>query len=158
MKKILIIIFTLFSVLLHSQDSYSWGPDNFSFMTTIKSLNQASAEELESYISKGVWVALDGSLSAITKLSAKDEEYLIEVSLVQGEWQDLDKVEKYSCKAIFQGDYWLNIIPERVPRQVNKEMILLNSHVLVLGKLVSYERNDGYFIPYLLVSQIRKIP
>lgn len=158
MKKIMMVLFFFSTISIFSQEGSFTDLENFSFNTTVKSLNTATSEELKSYIDRGIWVVLDGSLSSITKLSGKDEDYLIETSLVQGEWQELEKVVKYTCRAIFQGNQWMNIIPDRVPRNPTEEMILLNSHVLVLGQLVSYEQVDGKFIPYLLVSQIRKIP
>ncbi len=158
MKKILVISIFFLTVSLYSQDSILSNLDNFSFIPTVKSLNLASAQELNSYIDSRLWVVLDGSLSSITRLSGRDEEYLIETSLVQGEWQDLERVVKYNCRAIFQGDYWMDIIPDRVPRDPSDDMILLNTHVLILGQLVSYEQSDGMNIPYILVDQIRKIP
>ena len=158
MKKNAVILIFFFTVSLYSQDANLSNMDNFSFIPTVKNLNMASARELNSYIENGLWVVLDGSLSSITRLSGRDEEYLIETSLVQGEWQDLEKVVKYTCRAIFQGDSWMEIIPERVPREPSENMIILNTHVLVLGQLISFEQSEGMNIPYILVDQIRKIP
>ena len=82
----------------------------------------------------------------------------MEALLVQGEWKELDEVLKYECKLIFQGDFWKSIVPERTPRKVDEGMILLNSHVLAMGKMVGHEKVESRNVPYILVKQIRIIP
>ena len=158
MKKVLIIFCFLISFTLYSQDAENSGPEKLSFKTTLKNLNLSNRAELNSFIDKGTWVILDGSLSSITRISSKDEEYLIEALLVQGEWQELEEVKKYECRLIFQGNQWQDIVPDRVPRNVKEGMILLNSHVMVLGNIVSYETVENKIVPYLMVKQIREIP
>lgn len=158
MKKTGILLILFFTISLHAQQNYSTLPDNFSFLETIKSLNIDSDSHINSLIENETWMILDGSLSSLTLLSGKKEDYLLEALLVQGEWKGLDQVLKYECKLIFQGNDWKEIIPDKTPRRVKEGMILLNTHVLVLGKVVSYENQGNRKIPYLLVEQIRSIP
>ncbi len=155
-KLVYIILFVCFS--LFAQEATLNGPENFSFTTTIKYLNFCTVSELNSLMENETWLLLDGSLSSLTLLSAKGEEYLLEALLVQGEWKEMDEVLKYECKLIFKGDYWENIVPERTPRKVSEDMILLNSHVLVLGKVIGHESVENTNIPYIKVNQIRIIP
>ena len=158
MKNKLVYIILFVCVSLFAQEIPLDGPENFSFSTTIKSLNFSTAKELDSFKNSETWLLLDGSLSSLTLLSAKEEEYLLEALLVQGEWKEMDEVLKYECKLIFRGDYWKNIVPDRTPRKVSDGMILLNSHVLVLGKILGYESAENINIPYIQVNQIRIIP
>ena len=130
----------------------------FSFNATVKNLNYNSGSEISKYIQDGTWILLDGSLSSLTLLSGRGEEYLLEALLVQGEWKNLDEVIKYEARLIFQGDEWANVVPSRTPREIKEGMILLNSHVLVLGRIVSFERTADKIIPYLMVDKIRIIP
>lgn len=158
MKKFLIFIVLIITLSLQAQENYSTSPHNFSFLETIKSLNIDSDSHINDLIENKTWIIVDGSLSSITLLSGRNEDYLLEALLVQGEWKGLDEVLKYECKLIFQGNDWKEVVPDKTPRTVKEGMILLNSHVLVLGQVISFEKNDNRKIPYLLVDQIRVIP
>ncbi|OQY33294.1 MAG: hypothetical protein B6241_08480 [Spirochaetaceae bacterium 4572_59] len=158
MKKMCIFFVLIVTLSLQAQENYSTSPDNFSFLETIKSLNIDSDTHINDLIENKTWIILDGSLSSITRLSGRNEDYLLEALLVQGEWRGLDQVLKYECKLIFRGNNWKEIVPDKTPRKVKEGMILLNSHVLVLGKVVSFENMENRKIPYLLVEQIRVIP
>ena len=131
--------------------------DDLQFSITVKDLALMSEGELNSLAENEQWLLLDGALAALTRLSAKDEEYLLDARLIQGEWMGLEDVKKYDCHLIFQGDEWQNVIPEKTPRKVEEGQILLNNRVLVLAKILGYEMIDSRPVSYLLVSKIRKL-
>ncbi len=152
-----IILFLLFSLaqLLPAQES---GLENLLFSMTIKDLVALSPSELDILSENGDWFLLDGSLAALTLLSGKGEEYLLDAQLIQGEWKGLDQVLKYSCHLIFRGNDWADIVPDKTPRKVVEGQILLNSQVLVLATLMGYEMVEGDPVSYLLVKKIRQLP
>jgi len=157
MKKMpFIYMFLVFCISLSAQEERI--ADDLAFTVTVKDLSISSADELNLLVESETLLLLDGSLSSLTLLSGKEEEYLLEALLVQGEWKNLDEVIKYECRLIFQGNSWKEIVPDRTPRKVSEGMILLNSHVLVLGRLVGFDIVDGKPISYLLVDNIREIP
>ena len=131
--------------------------DDLQFSITVKDLALMSPEELDGFAENEKWLLLDGSLAALTRLSAKEEEYLLDARLVQGEWMGLEDVKKYDCHLIFQGDEWKSVIPEKTPRKVEEGQILLNSRVLVLARVLGYELIDNHPVTYLLVNKIREL-
>ncbi len=131
--------------------------DDLKFSITVKDLALMSPMELDELAQSGKWLLLDGSLAALTRLSAEDEDYLLDARLIQGEWMGLEDVRKYDCHLIFQGNEWQEIIPEKTPRRVQEGQILLNNRVLVLAKVMGYEVIDKRPVSYLLVSKIRKL-
>ena len=152
-----IFLFLTFGLvqILPAQDS---GIDNLLFSMTVKDLNGLESSELDAITEREDWLLLDGSLAALTLLSGKNEEYLLDAELIQGEWKGLDEVLKYSCHLIFQGDDWADIIPDKTPRKPVDGQILLNSQVLVLATLLGYEVVENDSVPYLLVRKIRLLP
>ncbi|QEN09085.1 hypothetical protein EXM22_14260 [Oceanispirochaeta crateris] len=155
LNKFMILFLTLgFIQTLPAQDN---GLEDLLFSMTIKDLNALNTDQLDAIIENGDWLLLDGSLAALTLLSGKNEEYLLDAQLIQGEWKGLDEVLKYSCHLIFQGDGWINVVPDKTPRNPVEGQILLNSQVLVLAKLIGYELDGDKPVPYLLVSNIRRL-
>jgi hypothetical protein len=131
--------------------------DNLHFSITVKDLALMSPSELDGLAEKEQWLLLDGSLAALTRLSGKDEEYLLDARLIQGEWIGLEDVRKYDCHLIFRGNEWEPVIPPKMPRKPAEGQILLNNRVLVLARIMGYEMADGRPVSYLLVDQIRKL-
>jgi len=129
--------------------------DNLLFSLSIKELNSLSPSEMDKISNERKWLLLDGSLAVLTRVSGKNDEYVLDAQLIQGEWKGLDEVLKYSCHLIFRGDNWKQIIPDKPPRKPVKGQILLNSRVLVLATLMGYDMVDGVAVPYLLVDKIR---
>ncbi|MBF9015249.1 MULTISPECIES: hypothetical protein [unclassified Oceanispirochaeta] len=159
MKKRLIFILLLLSflipALLTAEES---GLENLQFSITIKDLNSLSTRQLDELAEKGDWFLLDGIIAGMTLYSAKDEEYLLDVLLMQGEWIGLEEVRKYDCHLIFQGEQWRDLIPDKTPRKPEEGQILLNAKVLVLAQVLSYERTGDRILPYLMVEKIRELP
>jgi hypothetical protein len=156
-RLIFILFFLTFFIpaLLTAENS---GLENLQFSMTIKDLNNLSTRQLDELAENGDWLLLDGSIAGLTLYSAKDEEYLLDVLLMQGEWMGLEEVKKYDCHLIFQGDEWRDVIPEKAPRNPIDGQILLNAKVLVLAKVLGYESADNRMLPYLKVEKIRELP
>lgn len=132
--------------------------ENLQFSLTIKDLNHLSTSQIDEFAERGDWLLLDGFIAGMTLYSSKDEEYLLDVLLMQGEWMGLEEVKKYDCHLIFQGDKWRDIIPDKTPRKPEEGQILLNDKILVLAQIIGYEEVEGRVLPYLMVNKIRKIP
>lgn len=156
-RLIFILLFLTFFIpaLLIAENT---GLENLQFSMTIKDLNNLSTGQLDELAEKGDWLLLDGLIAGLTLYSGKDEEYLLDVLLMQGEWIGLEDVKKYDCHLIFQGEEWRDVIPEKSPRKPIDGQILLNAKVLVLAKVLGYESDDNRILPYLMVEKIRELP
>lgn len=159
MKNRLFLIMLLLSfvipVLISAENS---GIENLQFSMTIKDLNSLSTSQIDEFAERGDWLLLDGFIAGMTLYSAEDEEYLLDVLLMQGEWMGLEDVKKYDCHLIFQGEQWRDIIPDKAPRRPVEGQILLNAKVLVLAQIIGYEQVEDRVMPYLMVEKIREIP
>lgn len=156
-RVIIVLLFLTFFIpaLLIAEDSVL---ENLQFSMTIKDLNKLSTQEMDDLVEKGDWLLLDGFIAGLTLFSTKDEEYLLDVLLMQGEWMGLEEVKKYDCHLIFKGEEWRDVIPEKAPRKPVEGQILLNAKVLVLAKVLGYESADNRILPYLMVEKIRELP
>ncbi len=151
----MILLSAVFPLFLSAQNSEL---ESLRFSMTIKDLTELSTQDLDEMASAGDWLLLDGSIAGMTLYSAEDEEYLLDVLLMQGEWMGLEDVKKYDCHLVFQGEQWRNIIPDRAPRNPVEGQVLLNDKVLVLARVLGYDIVDSSVVPYLTVEKIRTLP
>ncbi|MDC7233263.1 MAG: hypothetical protein PQJ58_08515 [Spirochaetales bacterium] len=157
-NRLFIFLFLLILVFPSFVPAQNNSIDNLLFSMTVKDLNELGKEELNSLAESGDWLLLDGSIAGMTLYSGKDEEYLLDVLLMQGEWMGLEEVRKYDCHLIFQGEKWREIIPDKTPRKPAPGQILLNARVLVLAQVLGYEEGEEGLVCYLMVDQIRELP
>ena len=97
----MILLSAVFPLFLSAQNSEL---ESLRFSMTIKDLTELSTQDLDEMASAGDWLLLDGSIAGMTLYSAEDEEYLLDVLLMQGEWMGLEDVKKYDCHLVFQGE------------------------------------------------------
>ena len=58
------------------------------------------------------------------------------IELITGEWIGLEDVKAYSCYVDFAGSEYFRMFPARPPRGANRDLVMLNSRVLVVGRVV----------------------
>ena len=104
------------------------------FSVTLKSL--ATAAERGSALPEGRTVLLSGTVSDVNILSKDEAGFKVRIELITGEWIGLDDVKAYSCYVEFTGGEYFKLFPARPPREANRQLISLNSRVLVLGRVV----------------------
>jgi len=104
------------------------------FSVTLKSL--ATAAEQGSSLPEGKTVLLSGTVSDVNILSKDEAGFKVRIELITGEWIGLDDVKAYTCYVEFTGGEYFQLFPARPPKEANRQLITLNSRVIVLGRVV----------------------
>jgi hypothetical protein len=121
-----------------------WAPAAFSidagdfdavadFSVTIKTLSQLDEAAATAYGLMDRFLLLDGTVTNILVLDANEENYLVQVELVSGEWIGLDEVRSYSCWVLFSGPRFAGVFPARVPRNPPPRVIAANDQILIVA-------------------------
>ena len=101
---------------------------------TLKTL--ASAAEAGAPIPAGRTVLLSGTVSDVNILNKDPAGFRVRIELITGEWIGLEDVKSYSCYVDFTGAEYVKVFPARAPREANHDLVMLNSRVLVVGRVV----------------------
>jgi hypothetical protein len=104
------------------------------FSVTLKSL--ATAADTGAPVPVGRTVLLSGTVSDVNILSKDQAGFKVRIELITGEWIGLEDVKSYYCYVEFTGSEYFKIFPARPPREANRDLITLNSRVLVVGRVV----------------------
>ncbi len=127
------------------------------FSVTLKELNAASsAGSIDALTDK--FLIVSGAVATRKVVDPKKETYLGEIELINGEWVGVEQAIRYRCVLLLKGPEFAAAIPARRSRQANPAEILLNSRIMVLGKVIDLrEYDDGSVVPVLQVFYIRFI-
>ncbi len=106
---------------------------------TLKSL--ATAAEQGSALPQGHTVLLSGTVSDVAILNKDEAGFKVRIELISGEWIGLEDVKAYTCYVEFTGAEYARLFPARPPREANRQVVALNSRVLVLGRVVGITAN-----------------
>jgi len=104
------------------------------FSVTLKTL--ATAADSGSPIPVGRTVLLSGTVSDVNILNKDQAGFKVRIELITGEWIGLEDVKSYSCYVEFAGSEYFKVFPARPPREANRDLVTLNSRVLVVGRVV----------------------
>jgi hypothetical protein len=104
------------------------------FSVTLKSLATAAANG--SPIPRGQVVLLSGTVSDVNILNKDPAGYKVRLELITGEWIGLEDVKSYTCYVDFSGADYARLIPARPPREASRNLVTLNSRVVVIGRVV----------------------
>jgi hypothetical protein len=111
-----------------------------------------------SEIDMNQYIILDGVVSDRQVLFSDEENYVGVFEISYGEWEGLESVGMYKCYVQIQGLEFASMIPARRSRTPNPLEILLNTHILVLGKYLGYSEDEGgRKFPVIEGFKIRKI-
>jgi hypothetical protein len=103
------------------------------FSVTIKTLSQLDEAAATAYGLMDRFLLLDGTVTNILVLDANEENYLVQLELVSGEWIGLDEVRSYSCWVLFSGPRFAGVFPARVPRNPPPGVIAANDQILIVA-------------------------
>jgi hypothetical protein len=103
------------------------------FSVTIKTLSQLDEAAATAYGLMDRFLLLDGTVTNILVLDRNEENYLVQVELVSGEWIGLDEVRSYSCWVLFSGPRFASVFPARVPRNPPPGVIGANDTILIVA-------------------------
>jgi hypothetical protein len=104
------------------------------FSVTLKTL--ATAADSGAPIPAGRTVLLSGTVSDVNILNKDQAGFKVRIELITGEWIGLEDVKSYSCYVEFTGSEYFKVFPVRAPRQANRDLVTLNSRVLVIGRVL----------------------
>lgn len=101
------------------------------FSVTVKTLSQLDEATAKAYGLMDRFLLLDGTVTNILILDPSEENFLVQVELVSGEWIGLEEVRSYSCWVLFSGPRFASMFPARVPRTPPPGVIAANDHILI---------------------------
>ena len=104
------------------------------FSVTLKSLSVAA--ESGSPLPQGKTVLLSGTVSDVNIVNKDPADFHVRLELITGEWIGLDEVKSYTCYVDFAGVDYARLIPARPPRESSRDLVTLNSRVVVIGRVV----------------------
>ncbi len=134
MKRAIGVVILLF---LATPVLFSIDPGNFDavadFSVTVKTLSQLDEATASAYGLMDRFLLLDGTVANILILDPAEENFLVQVELVSGEWIGLEEVRSYSCWVLFSGPRFAGMFPARVPRTPPPGVITANDHILIVA-------------------------
>ena len=104
------------------------------FSVTLKSL--ATAADSGAPIPTGRTVLLSGTVSDVNIVNKDQAGFKVRIELITGEWIGLDDVKSYSCYVEFTGAEYFKMFPARPPHTANRDLVSMNSRVIVVGRIV----------------------
>ena len=124
---------------------------------SLKVISHSTPDQLDSIISSGKYVIIEGTISSITEIERSDNNFIIDIHVINGEWVGLEKVEVYKCIVNVSGLEWESHFPKRTPREITEQLMLLNNQIMVIGKLSDYVLEDTSLISVINAEYIRKV-
>ncbi len=145
------ILFPLFSLFANNSELESI----INLDLSLKELNSLEPGKFDSIKKSNKFIIIEGAVASITSIERTNNNLIVNIQIINGEWIGLDKVEGYTCIVTIKGKEWEKRFPERIGRNPDREVILLNSHVLVIGKLLRIDSNS--LIPIIEAAYIRTL-
>ena len=150
---VLFICFALYSLAA----DYSELESMINMDISLKELSLSTPDELDSIINSDRYIIIEGSVASITEIERSDNKLILDIQIINGQWIGLEKVEVYKCIINLTGKEWENRFPKRVSREPADDVVLLNSHILVIGKAVDYVIVDSKIVTVVEAEYIRKL-
>lgn len=158
MKKILFLTICLFCVSIISLFSENSELDSIiNVNISLKELSNSTPDKLDKIIESEKYIILEGIISSIREIERSENNFIIDLHLLNGEWIGLDKIDVYKCIINVDGKEWENRFPKRAPRESTEELILLNNQVMVIGKVTDYVMDNSILTAVVDAEYIRKI-
>ncbi len=141
MKRILTAVLILF-VVIPLSPAFSISKKDFDrvvdFNATIDTLGMALKKNLN--VDKDKVYILNGTVSNVTVINRKRDNYEVILEIVSGKWVGLEKIEVYKVMVRFKGPRYYGIILTRKPHRARHPVIVPNTRVLFVGKIVGQMR------------------
>ncbi len=137
MKRAWIVILVVF-ICLSVTPVFSISKKDFDrvvdFNATIDSLSVALEKNLS--VDREKIYVLNGTVSSVTIVNRKRANYEVILEVVSGKWVGLEKIEVYKVMVRFKGPQYYGVILTRKPRRASHPVIVPNTKVLFVGKIV----------------------
>lgn len=89
----------------------------------------------------------DGSIATITYMDKEPASFSAELEIVNGEWKGTETVELFKSFIYVGGPGFAKRLPVRRPKELPPDIISLNDHVLIVGRIVDVyvdEKQDRF--------------
>ncbi|MBI9096840.1 MAG: hypothetical protein JEY91_00110 [Spirochaetaceae bacterium] len=158
MKKILFLTVYLLCVSIISLFSQNSELDSIiNVNISLKELSNSTPDKLDKIIVSEKYIILEGIISSIREIERSENNFIIDLHLLNGEWIGMDRIDVYKCIINVDGKEWENRFPKRAPREPTEELILLNNQVMVIGKVTDYVMDNSILTAVVNAEYIRKI-
>lgn len=153
LRSVIIVIFMLFFAGVSFGQDFNDIKALFNLEITLKTLSSMSVDELSDSV--GQWVVLSGTVASLAVINPDENDFMAQIELIDGEWENTDQVFMYQCYILVTGPDWVSRIPAKRSRRSSPEEIPQNSNLLVVGQLAepyvddsgfAYPVVDGYYI------------
>jgi hypothetical protein len=148
-----IILYQFFPLFSESKDLDSV----LDLAISLKELSQFDPEKLDEIILSDKYILLEGSVSSITEIERTDTNLILDIHLINGEWNGLEKVQVFKCIVNISGIEWEHIFPARTPRESLNDIVLLNNRIIVIGKVTDYVLENSSLLAIVEAQYIRNI-
>lgn len=115
-------------------------------------LNSADSYTIDELISNEDIIIVDGLLSNVIHYG--DE---IHLTIINGQWNGTQSIEMFESTIILPRDLWIDIFPERIPRNPPSTIIQLNSYLLIMGNIKEYSSLNGHKVFTIYGMQLREL-
>jgi len=158
MNKVFFLSICFFSFLYNPLLSDSAGLESIMDLSiSLKELSYSDPEFLDTLISSDKYIILEGAVASIIEIERSENNLILDIHLINGEWIGLEKVEVYKCIINISGKEWEDRFPKRKPRELTSNLILQNNQILVIGKVSDYVMENSMLTAVIDAEYIRKI-
>jgi len=106
------------------------------FSVTLRKLSYALKADTSVKINPEKFIVAYGTVTSVSFLNRKKDTYKVRLELVSGEWIGLEDVKSYRVYVDFEGPDYYSIIPARRPRTIGSKVVVKDSRVLIVAKIV----------------------
>ena len=106
------------------------------FSVTLRELSYALKADASVKINPEKFIVVYGTVSSVSFLNRKKDTYKVRLELVSGEWIGLEDVKSYRVYVDFEGPDYYRVIPARRPKTIGSEVVVKDSRVLIIAKIV----------------------
>lgn len=124
---------------------------------SLKELSRSEPEFLDSLILSEKYVVLEGTISSISEIERSENNLILDIHIINGEWIGLEKVEVYKCIINVSGLEWEERFPKRIPRESNDQLVQVNDQIMVIGKVHDYVLDKSSLTAVVNAEYIRRI-
>lgn len=158
MKKAILLTAIVINILVVSLFSETVNLNSFiNLDISLKELSRSEPEFLDSIISSEKYIIVEGTISSITDIERSENNLILDIHIINGEWIGLEKVEVYKCIINVSGLFWEKRFPQRKPRELTDELLEVNDQIMVIGKVQDYVLDNSSLTAVVNAEHIRKI-
>lgn len=157
MKKAIFLSVIVINILVVSLFSETNDLNSFiNLDLSLKELSRSEPEFLDSLIFSEKYIIVEGTISSITEIERSEQNLILDIHIINGEWIGMEKVEVYKCIINVTGLIWEKRFPKRKPREITEQLVQVNDQIMVIGKVHDYVLKNSSVTAVVNAEYIRK--